>query len=155
MKQMKANPEIEGIENYGMSLQEIEAIEKEREVRFPVAYKEFLLLGGKGANMLDDFDHQLLGPPAVPNLVFWRDLQENFMESMMNEGVLPERKLWIFAGTDSEQCYFFHFNDGDDPKIYFYSAFLIDNDTAGVTDIGQTFSQFINELIDLRRKEGY
>jgi hypothetical protein len=156
MKKMEKTPLIDESYNEGMSNVEIVEIENEIGKKFPLAYKEFLLLGGKGANMIADMDHSLLS--FVTGEPYWKDVRERCLESMAEEKVDPKGDIWIFAALGSEQCHFFYFDGEEDPQIYFYCAFFDNEDGteyAGIQPMKYTFSEYINEQIDERKISGY
>ena len=122
MTKMAKTPIIDDEDNEGMSDSERAEIETEFGKPFPRSYKEFLLLGGKGANIIADMDHSLLS--IVTGEPYWKDVRERCLESMAEEKVDPKGDIWIFAALGSEQCHFFYFDDEEDPQIYFYCAFF-------------------------------
>lgn len=156
LKKMKQTPIIDGIENFGVSEDSIRKIEIEIGKKFPIAFREFLFLGGNEANMIADMDHRLF-IYEKPN---WQEMQQYCKAAMEEEGVKADKDFWAFAALDGgEQFHFFYFDEGDDPPVYYYCS-CHDNDDftdtyAGIIKINEKFSDYINEEIDNKKRSGY
>jgi hypothetical protein len=154
LKKMESNPVIAGKTNRKLSIEKIEEIEGGINKSFPLAYREFLFLGGNGANMIADMDNGCF----IDQEPYWKEMRERCLESMAEEKVDPKGDIWIFAALGSEQCHFFYFDGEEDPQIYFYCAFFDNEDGteyAGIQPMKYTFSEYINEQIDERKVSGY
>lgn len=157
LKKMQNTPVIDDEYNEGISEIKINEIEQEIGKKFPQSFREFLFLGGEEANMMADMDN---GCFLLNGEAYWREMQQYCHEEMNNEGVKPEKDFWAFAALDGgEQFHFFYFDDGDDPAVYYYSSYHDNFDTgeefAGIVKIKDTFSTYINKLIDARKRAGY
>ncbi|MBL7725400.1 MAG: SMI1/KNR4 family protein [Chitinophagaceae bacterium] len=119
---MQTTVEIDGKEDLGMTEAEISTMENRSGKTFPAAYKEFLFLGGKGANMIADLNHQVLSYQDGEE--YWKERQESGPENMKEEDVTVEKDIWVFADLGPEQFDFFYLDEGDDSKVYYYCAYL-------------------------------
>jgi SMI1 / KNR4 family (SUKH-1) len=140
--------------NVPMTDTEIQQLEEKAGKKFPVVYKEFLSLGGKGANMIADMNHRIL----YDELIFWQERQQIAKEQTEEDGIKIDRDYWVFADYGREQWHFFYLDEGDDPPVYFYCAYFDDdngNEYPGIERINESFSEYINEAIDDKKKHGY
>lgn len=81
---------------------------------FPKAYKEFLFLGGDGANMMGNVNYGFYNPYGEDK-VYMELIQErvhNFLEKEKLE--IEGGEYWVICELDGgEQFDFFYFNDPD------------------------------------------
>ncbi|SDI48586.1 SMI1 / KNR4 family (SUKH-1) [Chryseobacterium taeanense] len=140
LKKMKNTPIIKGNENKGNSETEIEKLEQKLNIKFPKAYKEFLFLGGKYQNCIDDWntDSQYLD---------W--MQENIKESM-DEVNLDLKPFFAFANYERDQCLFFFLNGDENPPVYAYYEDKIEEEGKEVfySKFRNSFSEYIDRSID-------
>jgi hypothetical protein len=90
---------------------------------------------------------------------YWKE-QQAYCKTQVEEDKQDLKKdYWAFADLDGvEQFHHFYFDEGDDPRVYYYSAYHFDDDGkeyAGFEKIGNSFSEYINHLIDDRKRNGY
>lgn len=123
---------LRDLEVSGCSIPEIVDLEKELEVFFPEAYREFLLWMGKDT-----------GKFLIGSEVTYQHLAK--IQGWANE-VLEERELpllppnaFVFYIHQSYQFAYFLLNEGDDPKIYFFDESI----TKGVELLRESYSQWL------------
>jgi SMI1 / KNR4 family (SUKH-1) len=153
---MSKTPQIADEENYGITEDEITMVESEAKKKFPKAYREFLFLGGKGANMIGDLNHWVSSYDGEEK--YWLERQEIAKEQAEEDGIKIDRDYWVFADYGREQWHFFYLDEGDDPPVYFYCSYFDDddgNEYPGIERINDSFSEYINEAIDDKKKHGY
>ncbi|SDI48635.1 SMI1 / KNR4 family (SUKH-1) [Chryseobacterium taeanense] len=142
LTQMKNTPIIKGDQNRGISEQEIEKLEQKFNIQFPKAYKEFLFLGGKYQNCIDDWDTDYL-------YLDWK--QENLHESMSNVNLVLS-PIFVFAAYDTDQCLFFFLNEGENPSVYIYAEEKFHKNNNGeyvyYKKLFNSFSDCIDKSID-------
>lgn len=144
LTKMKSTPIIKGHENRGNSEIEIEKLEEKLKIKFPKAYKEFLFLGGKYQNCIDDWntDSQYLD---------W--MQENIKESM-DDVNLDLKPFFVCAEYGNDQCLFFFLDEGENPPIYAYYEDKIEENGKNVFYIKfrNSFSEYIDRCIESELK---
>jgi SMI1 / KNR4 family (SUKH-1) len=153
---MADTSEIEDEENYGISEAEIALLEQQNKRKFPKAYQEFLFLGGKGANMIAEMNHAVYSYDNQDS--YWAERQQMAREQLTADKFQIDRDFWVFADYGSEQWHFFYFDEGDDPPVYFYCSYFDDaegNEYPGIERLNDTFSGYINEEIEDKKKNGY
>lgn len=157
MKKMAKTPTIGVTENAPISEEQIKSIEEQIGKTFPKAYREFLLLGGREANMIADMSPGLLSHDY--QVKYWEQNQRYAARTMHEAGFDLKKDFWAFAILDTgEQFHFFYFDEGDDPPVYWYCSYHMNaqgNEYAGVVDLERTFSEHINRQIDYRKAYGY
>lgn len=156
LKKMLKVSSIDDEDNEGISEIQISEIEQAIGKKFPIAFKEFLFLGGNEANMIADMDNGCF----IGERMYWKEMQQYCQEEMEQEGVKPEKDFWAFAALDGgEQFHFFYFDDGEDPPVYYYCSYHDNEDFteeyAGIIKMNDKFSDYINEAIDDKKKAGY
>jgi len=107
LTQMKNTPIIKGDENRGISEQEIEKLEQNFGIEFPKAYKEFLFLGGKYQNCIDDWDTDYL-------YLDWT--QKNIKENMI--GINLQLKPFFAFAEYNGDFFFFFLDEGEPPPPF-------------------------------------
>jgi SMI1 / KNR4 family (SUKH-1) len=154
LTKMAKTPVIRDEENEAMTEDEISALELQSGRKFPTAYKEFLYLGGKNANMIAEMNHSIL----YDDLIFWQERQQIAKEQAEEDGIKIDRNYWVFADYGREQWHFFYFDEGDDPPVYFYCSYFDDdqgNEYPGIERLNDSFSEYIEEAIEDKKKNGY
>lgn len=130
-----------------MSESEIEQLEKEAGKKFPQAYREFLFIGGRTANMFAELEHAVAGED-------WKQLQQGAKAHLAKTELEVSADYWAFCSLyGGEQFFFFYFDDGDDPVTHIFES--DGYSTPEITSEKQTFSQFVEWYIDYRQKNGY
>ena len=155
---MGKTPRIGSKENVGVTEGVIEALEAKIDKTFPIAYREFLFLGGVRANMLADMDkgfyRRETGSPY-----YIEEQQQLASEQLQEMSYKIEKPFWVIADLDScEQFHYFHFDEGDNPPVYFYCSYMPQSDNTDKPaheKIANSFSEYIDNLIDHRKKVGY
>lgn len=144
---MASTPLIGRRANEGMSESEIEELEKEVGRKFPQAYREFLFLGGKIANMLADLDHSM----SDGNGVY---IQDNAATQLAMSNITLQSDYWAIGGLDvCEQFTFFYFNEGDNPPVYYFS--IGEKPEDAVKKVASDLSSHVEETIEYRKRNGY
>ncbi len=86
---------------------------------------------------------------------YWKEGQRLCREGMAEAGFSLQKNFWVFGYLDSDQFHFFYFDEGDDPPVYWYCSYHIDDkgeDYAGVIELKRSFSEHINKQIDVAKK---
>jgi len=98
----------------GLSLGQIESIEKRFKTALPAVYKEFLYLMGRGAGSFME------GSSVFTDELF--DLKKWAEELVIENNIKPlPESAFVFWMHQGYQAAYFKLSDGDDPPIYFYS----------------------------------
>ena len=131
LKQMLDNPKIGSLSSRGMSTSEIEAMEQtyNNSKAFPVAFREFLFLGGKYDN-------------TGTNDAKFDYLQDGAKKSLADTGNVIDRPFFAFKHLDDcSQFLFFYLDETDaDPEIYNCYPYFTDDGEPLIRDNGLTFS---------------
>jgi hypothetical protein len=110
-------PTLQGVTFRPCSQEEVQALEQFIGRPLPLAYREFLLLMGKG---MDEF---LRGSEIFYPTMY--ELQQDAVE-LLKEDDFPEqlpRDAFVFFMHEGYQFNFFHTSEGDDPPVYrFYEG---------------------------------
>ena len=158
LKKMQKTPVIDNEDNEGISYELIIKIENEIGKKFPLAFKEFLLIGGKSANMLADMNAAICSDDNDDD-PYWKEQQAYCKAQVKEDNQDLKKDYWAFADLHGgEQFHYFYFDEGDDPPVYYYSAYHLDDDGkeyAGFKKISSSFSEYINQLIVERKRNGY
>ena len=141
LKQMLDNPKIGSLSNRGMSTSEIEALEQKYNDsnQFPLAFREFLSLGGK-------FDNT-----GTVNAAF-DYLEDTSKKNLANTGNNLGRPFFaIYHINDCEEFGFFYLDEkADDPQIYVCSPYGEDDGEPLVRANDVTFSELVNGGVNRR-----
>jgi sulfur relay (sulfurtransferase) DsrC/TusE family protein len=154
LKKMEKTPDIEGHLNEGITEEQIHEIESKTGYHFPVSYKEFLYLGGNSSSMLANMNHDCYFDEEV----IWQERQQIAKEQAEEDGIKIDRDYWVFADYGREQWHFFYFDEGDNPPVYFYCSYFDDeqgNEYPGIERLNDSFSEYIEEAIEDKKKNGY
>lgn len=144
LKKLEQTPSIKGHKSRGISAAEIQNLEQKLKIKFPIAYKEYLFLGGKYC--------------YIPNggwnfgFVDLEFMQEEAQNVVNDEGLLL-RPFWCFAEyNNAESFLFFFFDEGDNPPIYNFIADkgLTDEQGKAVSykKAINSFSEYIDRCIE-------
>lgn len=153
LEKLKNAPKIREQKTKGVKESEISKIENRLKIKFPLAYREFLLLAGKDHGGLQLAD----GHTSIEILADERVLN-NLKVSLENANLKIERPFWVISEQDSfEQFYFFYLDeDTEDPLVY--GITYGSGDDSIIYSLHKSFSEFINSVIDksiLFAKRGY
>ena len=135
----------------GISEEAIEKVENELNVKFPKAYKEFLILAGEGVGF--GFGN------AIDHAFDWavEDFQQNMQELLDEFKVNLQKKHWAFTSFNSESFDFFYLDGNDDPIVYLFDPYTTREvkDVSlpkGVTKSYDKFSDYVNACIEGHKK---
>ncbi|UIR55062.1 SMI1/KNR4 family protein [Sphingobacterium sp. SRCM116780] len=143
LTKMKNTPKIGKRENEGVSEEEISRLENKLNVTLPKAYKEFLLLGGRYDNIINNFELDFDGLESMQKLAKEKVETEN----------LDLKNFWCFAEYgDFDSFMFFLLNDGENPAVYSFIAekgLLNDkNEPVSYLKFRNSFNEYIDRCID-------
>ncbi|KFF28066.1 SMI1/KNR4 family protein [Chryseobacterium vrystaatense] len=145
LKKLKNNPTINRRTIKGISEDAIKKVEKKLNIKFPDAYKEFLFLAGDYTGGLRLAE----GNSSIDILV--KDDVRKRLEKSMEEFQIPINKpFWAISEKDGfQQFFFFYLHEGtENPSVWFTTYGEGDDDPNVLIKLNDTFSQFIDELID-------
>jgi SMI1-KNR4 cell-wall len=153
LKKLEKNKKIGGQTIRGVSEIAIQTVEKKFKIKFPRAYKEYLLLAGEYAGRLPIMDTDDLETISSD----WH--QEIMREEMEDTGTKIEPPFWLFAESNGCEIFLFFYLDEntDDPNVYLVNYALEDR-KRDIVNLNKTFSKAISDAIDgaIRyEKEGY
>jgi len=153
LNKLEKNKKIGHDKIKGVKESEILKVEKRLKIKFPLAYREFLLLAGEYAGNLQLAD----GATSLKELA-----NEEYMEHMnvqlAKDNVKINRPFWVISEQDGfQQFYFFHLDEEtENPMVYGVTYGSGDNNI--IYPLNETFSEFISTVIDksiLFAKRGY
>lgn len=156
---MQQTPRIGAEQNAGVDEATITELEKRAGVSLPQAYREFLFIGGREANMLGDMDGGFY--KREPNRPYYIDEQQLLAANELKAVGYTQidKPFWVIADLDGcEQFHFFFLNEGDNPPVYMYCSYMPqhdDNERPQHIKIHHSFTDYIEHLIKHRRAVGY
>ena len=138
---MKQTPRLKEWTNRGVKEEDIYAFEEKMDKKFPKAYREFLFLGGDGANMITA-DHGFYNP-RDEDLFYMERIQLWVRNTLKEVNVNIEGgEFWAICHLDGGESFdFFYFNDTDaedpenSPVYYFNGEDLEDGEKASFDNI--------------------
>jgi hypothetical protein len=138
---LDAGSPYEKYENVGCTVEEVEALERKINRKFPHSYKEFLYLAGR--------ETCLFGNGVDYCFDDLERIQEACKESLKEEGYTIEKDFWIFDSLHDEQFHFFYFGESEDPNIYHFCSICNDDKgyNNGIRKRSDSFSKWIHGLI--------
>ena len=144
---MQEHPILRNRDNVGVPLSVIEAYEKRYQVKFPLAYKEFLYLAGDSSNLLDG-----INGGGFPE---YKTRQQLYTKKLLKEEGLQIAggDFWVTTDLDGgEQFHFFYFNDPDaedpeNPPMYGSYPGILDEDYPLKKKLANSFSEWIESKI--------
>jgi hypothetical protein len=154
LKKVENNKKIGFDKIKGVKESEILKVEKRLKIKFPLAYKEFLLLAGDYPGNLQLAD----GATSLEQLS-----KENYI-AYMNKALLTanlkiERPFWVISEQDGfQQFYFFYLDEETENPMVYGVTYGNSDDTSIIYPLNETFSEFIDTVIDksiLFAKRGY
>ncbi|KQS52686.1 hypothetical protein ASG38_16245 [Flavobacterium sp. Leaf359] len=153
LKKLKENLKIGSEKSRGVSINEIEKVEKKFGIIFPTAYKEFLYLAGEYSGNLTILDTDDLETISSD----WH--QEIMWEELQDTGTKIDRPFWLFAESNGCEIFYFFYLDEEkaDPVVHMVN-YAQEDRKRNVRSLEISFSEFISEMIDLAyryEKEGY
>ncbi|THD32870.1 SMI1/KNR4 family protein [uncultured Flavobacterium sp.] len=153
LKKLKENLKIGSEKSRGVSINEIEKVEKKFGIIFPTAYKEFLYLAGEysGNLMILDTDDLETISSDWHQEIMWEELQDT--------GTKIDRPFWLFAESNGCEIFYFFYLDEEksDPVVHMVN-YAQEDRKRNVRSLEISFSEFISEMIDLAyryEKNGY
>ncbi len=153
LKKLKENLKIGSEKSRGVSINEIEKVEKKFGIIFPTAYKEFLYLAGEysGNLMILDTDDLETISSDWHQEIMWEELQDT--------GTKIDRPFWLFAESNGCEIFYFFYLDEEksDPVVHMVN-YAQEDRKGNVRSLEISFSEFISEMIDLAyryEKNGY
>jgi len=153
MQKLENAPKIREQKRKGVSATEIQVVENRLNIKFPLAYKEFLLLAGEYTGGL-----QLGNGHSSLKMLSHPEILKDLKEALIEQGLQITRPFWVISEYNSfEQFYFFYLDENtEDPKVYgvTYGA----GDESYIYPLNEKFSEFIESVIDksiLFSKRGY
>jgi hypothetical protein len=152
LKSLKETPKIGAREIKGVTEKYIQQVEKSLGVKFPLAYKEFLLLAGDDSGNLRLF-------PGYSDLEMLsdEDIRKKLHKVITTNDIKITRPIWPVTEMDSfEQFIFFYLDeDSEDPELW--TAYYND-EKSRIIRTNRTFSEFINGVVQasvLYEERGY
>lgn len=122
---------------------QISAMEAKLGKKFPLAYREYLLLTG----------HYFRAMPISNGFSY---LLEHNMQSLAKKNLkeygisLKSDEFWVFAENEgAEVIFFFYFDEGDDPPVYVCEMQMKDEPDYEYLRKDTPFSEFINFYVDI------
>lgn len=115
MQKLADAPKIRDQKTRGVSAAEITKVENRLNIKFPLAYKEFLLLAGEYTGGLQLADgHTSLDMLADDEVLGY------LKEALKGKKLDIARPFWVIAEKDSfDQFYFFYLDENtEDPKVW-------------------------------------
>lgn len=157
MKKMQKNPRILGRQNEGATEEMIAELEAKLNVSFPVSYREFLLLGGQDNNFLG-MDGGFY--KSKEDEIYYIEEQQQLAAAQLSEmGYKIDKPFWVIADLDGcEQFHFFHFDEGDNPPVYFYCSYMPQPDNSDKPEhrkISNSFTKYVDRMIEHTKKVGF
>ena len=150
---MDSTKRIFGEENEPVKENDITCLEQKLTKTFPKAYREFLFLGGDGANMMGGLNFGFYQGDTYAGDVMVE--MQNYVKAFLKEEklVIEGGEFWVIGDLDGgESFHFFYFNDPDavdpeNPPVYAsYPAYLEDGYPLK-EKIADSFSQYIEDKI--------
>lgn len=153
LNKLEKNKKIGHDKIKGVKESEILKVEKRLKIKFPLAYREFLLLAGEYAGNLQLAD----GATSLKELAN-EEYMEHMNEQLAKDNVKINRPFWVISEQDGfQQFYFFHLDEEtENPMVYGVTYGSGDNNI--IYPLNETFSEFISTVIDksiLFAKRGY
>ncbi|ROI02310.1 SMI1/KNR4 family protein [Chryseobacterium sp. G0240] len=149
LKKLEAAPKIGIRKIKGVSENTIKKVEQKFNIKFPLAYYEFLFLAGESCGALPIMDTADL--ETISSDWHYELLQEEIKETGLNNNII--RPFWLFAESNGcEQFYFFYLDEGNDPTVYLVDYSPTDDSKREVKSVNVNFSTFIEKKIDTAYK---
>ena len=157
LKKMQKTPRIGDKENRGATEEMINGLEAKLNVAFPISYREFLFLGGRRNNFLGMDGGFYKTKEDEP---YYIEEQQQLAAAQLSEmGYKIEKPFWVIADLDGcEQFHYFHFDEGDNPPVYFYCSYMPQDDDTDKPEhekIANSFSEYVENLIEHRKRVGF
>lgn len=129
----------------GVSTTEITKVEQKLNIKFPLAYKEFIILAGDYlGNLRVAEGHTSLDMLAHPEVL------KNLKKALKENQLTITRPFWVIVEKDNfGQFYFFYLDENtENPKVYGVTHAAKDSDPNEIVPLNMTFSEFIDKIID-------
>lgn len=154
LEKLEKAPRIREQKTKGVKESEILKVEKHLNIKFPLAYKEFLLLAGQDHGGLQLAD----GATSLADLSDEKRII--YMHKCLEKANLKiERPFWVISEQDGfQQFYFFYLDEETENPIVYGVTYGNTDDTSIIYSLNKTFSEFIDTVIEksiLFAKRGY
>jgi hypothetical protein len=152
LKSLKETPKIGEQEIKGVTEKYIQEVEKSLGIKFPLAYREFLLLAGDDSGNLRLFpgysDLEMLSKETV---------RKRLLDMITRNDVKITRPIWPVTEMDGfEQFVFFYLDEQkEDPEIW---VAYYNDEKSRIVQMNRTFSQYIDDVVKdsvLYEERGY
>jgi len=143
MQKLADTPKIGTQRIRGVSTSEIQAVESRLNIKFPLAYKEFLLLAGDYPGNLQLFDgHSTLDMLADDEVLGY--LKETLKENKLN----ITRPFWVITeyGNFDQFTFFYLDENTEDPTVW--GVTYNGDDEYYIYSLNKKFSEYIDSTID-------
>lgn len=143
MQKLANTPKIGTQKIRGVSSSEITKVEQRLNIKFPLAYKEFLLLAGDYPGNLQLFDgHSTLDMLADNEVLGY------LKEALKRNKLSITRPFWVISEYgDFDQFTFFYLDENtDNPEVW--GVTYRGEDEGYIYPLNKTFSEHISTIID-------
>lgn len=143
MQKLANAPKIRDQKTRGVSASEIIKVEQRLNIKFPLAYKEFLLLAGEYTGGLQLFDgHSTLDMLADVEVLGY--LKETLKENKLN----ITRPFWVITeyGNFDQFTFFYLDENTEDPNVW--GVTYNGDDEYYIYSLNKKFSEYIDTTID-------
>ncbi len=143
MQKLANAPKIRDQKTRGVSASEIIKVEQRLNIKFPLAYREFLLLAGEYTGGLQLFDgHCTLDMLADDKVLGY--LKETLKENKLN----ITRPFWVISeyGNFDQFTFFYLDENTEDPNVW--GVTYNGDDEYYIYSLNKKFSEYIDSTID-------
>ncbi|MGH1383554.1 SMI1/KNR4 family protein [Kordia sp.] len=146
LKKLKETPKVKYSSKIikGISEEQIIKYEEQLNIKFPIAYKEFLFLAGQYSGYLT----LLEGTSSIEDFAD-KEFQSYFKEKYLDLFNFNEtRPYWVF--TQGSQAFFFFYLDEniEDPEVWKVEFYEIGKHELSKLEERSRFSEFINDVVE-------
>ncbi len=152
LKSLKETPKIGLQEIKGVTGKYIQEVEKSLGIKFPLAYREFLLLAGDDSGNLRLFpgysDLEMLSKETV---------RKRLLDMITTNDIKITRPIWPVTEMDGFEYFLFFYLDEnkEDPELW---VGAYNDEKSKVEKLGKTFSKYIDDVVTgslLYEERGY
>ncbi|MEI3788456.1 MULTISPECIES: SMI1/KNR4 family protein [unclassified Chryseobacterium] len=149
LQKLQATPKIGIRKIKGASENTIKQVEQKFNIKFPLAYYEFLYLAGESCGALPIMDTADL--ETISSDWHYELMRQEIEETGLNNNIT--RPFWLFAESNGcEQFYFFYLDEGDNPIVYLVDYSTMDDSKREIKSVKVNFSTFIEKKIETAYK---